>query len=272
MAYKSVLVHVGPDPTCGSGLGAAEQIARRFDAALIGVAAEALDPPATGFEDGLLLQTLREQVEADLEKAGQRFREATEGTDLETGWISVPGAPDRVMALHARGADIIVASRPERGFGASLLPRIASLVLDTATPVLVTPSHRHHHDLRAQRVVIGWKDTRESRRAVSDAMPFLLEAEHVLVAAVRKEARSDEATGLDEVVARLCRHGVKAEGRLVPRKGRCVADDIEEVAREAGADLLVLGAYGQSRLREWALGGVTEDLIDRSSRFILFSH
>jgi nucleotide-binding universal stress UspA family protein len=271
MSYKSVLVHVSPDPSCGPCLTTAEQLARRFQATLIGVAAEALDPPATGFEDGLLFQTLREQVESDLKAAEARFQERTSESGLSTQWIAVPGAPDRVMALHARGADIIVASRPKEGFGASLLPRVASLVLDTAVPVLVTPSHIHH-ELSAQRIVIGWKDTRETRRAVSDALPFLEKAKQVVVAAVCKEGRSDEATGLDEIVARLERHGIAVEGRLVPRKAKRVADDLEEIAHDHAADLLVIGAYGHSRLREWALGGVTEDLIDRSSRYILFSH
>ncbi|MBB4619613.1 universal stress protein [Sphingomonas abaci] len=271
MSYKSILVHVGPGPSSGPCLATAEQLARRFEATLIGVAAEAFDPPATGFEDGLLYQTLREQVEADLETAGKRFRDAVDETGLKTKWIAIPGTPDRVIALHARGADLIVASRPKDGFAASLSPRVASLVLDTATPVLVTPSHIHH-ELKAERIVIGWKDTRESRRAVSDALPFLRKADQVTVAAVCKEGRPDEATGLDEIVGRLSRHGVAVEGRLVPRKAMCVADDLEEVAHEHAADLLVLGAYGHSRLREWALGGVTEDLIDRSSRYILFSH
>ena len=271
MSYKSVLVHVGPDPSRAACLGAAEQLARRFDATLVGVAAEAFDPPATGFEDGLLYQTLREQVDADLAAASKRFHDTVADSGLKTKWLAVPSAPDRVMALHARGADIIVASRPAEGFGASLLPSIASLVLDTATPVLVTPSHQHR-ELKAQRIVLGWKDTRETRRAVSDALPFLLAAEQVVVAAICKEGRSDEATGLDEIVWRLEQHGVSVEARLVPRKQRSVADDLEEVAHQHAADLLVLGAYGHSRLREWALGGVTQDLIDRSSRYLLFSH
>lgn len=75
--------------------------------------------PATGFEDGLLLQTLREQVEADLATAGQRFQDAVAESGLQTKWLAIPSAPDRVMALHARGADIIVASRPADGFGSS---------------------------------------------------------------------------------------------------------------------------------------------------------
>ncbi|WP_210357279.1 universal stress protein [Sphingomonas beigongshangi] len=271
MSYKSVLVHVGPEPSSAASLAAAEQLARQFDATLIGVAAEALEPPATGFEDGLLLQTLREQVEADLAAAGQRFQDAVAESGVRTKWLAIPSAPDRVVALHARGADIIVASRPADGFGSSLFPSIASLVLDTATPVLVTPSH-HHRELEAQRIIVGWKDTRETRRAVSDALPFLLGADQVIVAAICKEGRSDEATGLEEIVGRLERHGVRAEGRLVPRQQRTVADDLEEIAHEHAADLLVLGAYGHSRLREWALGGVTQDLIDRSSRYLLFSH
>ncbi|MFS0774236.1 universal stress protein [Sphingomonas sp. 1P08PE] len=271
MPYKSILVHVGPQPTSGDALAVAKQIAHRFDAALIGVAAESFDVPMSGVEDSLALATLREQVEADLDTASARFREATEDSGLTTGWIAIPGDPDRVLAVRARGADLIVANRPAKGIGSSMAPSLASLVLDSGTPVLVTPSHLHR-DLRAERIVIGWKDTRESRRAVSDALPFLLEAEHVLVAAICKEARSDEATGLDEIVSRLERHGIKAEGRLVPRSAKCVGHDLENVAREAHADLLVLGAYGHSRFREWALGGVTEDLIERSSHHILFSH
>jgi nucleotide-binding universal stress UspA family protein len=122
------------------------------------------------------------------------------------------------------------------------------------------------------RVVIGWKDTRESRRAVSDALPLLKKAGHVSVVAIADEADFDSVRlQLGDVVSWLGRHGVVAEA-LVSTSTGDDANRLNDIAWEQGAGVIVAGAYGHSRFREWALGGVTRDLLLRGDRCSLVSH
>lgn len=138
-------------------------------------------------------------------------------------------------------------------------------------PVLIVPDGQHH--LRASIVVVAWKDSRESRRALDDAMPLLQRADDVIVHAVCRPEDADRMVfEIDDVVVNLKRHGVEARPLITSVAPEGVTGEIERVARLNNADLIVCGAYGHSRLREWAFGGVTHDLLHRPSCFVLMSH
>jgi nucleotide-binding universal stress UspA family protein len=143
---------------------------------------------------------------------------------------------------------------------------LGDLIMQLGRPVLLVPAAPDVSKL--DRVVVGWKETREARRAVS----LLKAAAQVTVVEVAEEnelavARSHVA----DVVAWLERHGVAAEALTLTSTG----DDstqLNAIAHDRGANLLVAGAYGHSRLREWALGGVTSALLESTSRCSLLSH
>jgi len=135
-------------------------------------------------------------------------------------------------------------------------------------PVLVVPPMQH--SIFAERVVIAWKDSREARRAVADSMTFLKQAKEVFVTLIRDDT---DASGPDDVVAHLRRHAISAEPLIhAGRITRDPADEILDIAAEKGADLVVCGAYGHSRMREWVFGGVTRALLNSSSVACLMSH
>jgi len=143
--------------------------------------------------------------------------------------------------------------------------------MEAGGPVLLAADN----DVRfsGERIIVAWKDSRESRRALGDSLPFLMRAQSVVVVGVSGDANTVvDQGGMKDVVRRLSRHGVAAALEVVPRGKGTVADALDAVASRHAADLIVTGAYGHSRLREWALGGVTEDLIAASSKFVLFSH
>ncbi len=120
--------------------------------------------------------------------------------------------------------------------------------------------------------MIAWKDTRETRRAVLDALPLLQQAARVsIVEATGAEDMADARSHVADVAAWLGRHGVAASGQTVPSDGGDAAQ-LDAFARDHGADLIVAGAYGHSRVREWALGGVTRSLLMHGSRCSLLSH
>lgn len=120
----------------------------------------------------------------------------------------------------------------------------------------------------------GWKDTREARRAVYDALPFLHEAKRVTIVEISEKDQMGAARHqVDDVVSYLARHRIRAEARIEAQlPGSTVADQITGLAVDEGADLLVTGAYGHSRLNEWVFGGMTHDLLTSSPICCLMSH
>jgi nucleotide-binding universal stress UspA family protein len=123
--------------------------------------------------------------------------------------------------------------------------------------------------------LVAWKDMREAWRAVADALPLLVRAEEVLVLeVVRDEAEKGEQARAraDDAAAFLVRHGAPARGAAAGLRGRAVADEVLFAAERQGADLVVGGAYGHTRLREWAFGGVARDLLARCPICCLLSH
>ena len=117
----------------------------------------------------------------------------------------------------------------------------------------------------------SWKETREARRAVLDALPIL--AQHVLVLEVCAEDEANEAgTQAEDVAGYLRAYGARADAQIRHRREPTVADELVRAAEQAGADLIVAGGYGHARLREWAFGGVTHGLLGRCPKCCLPSH
>lgn len=137
--------------------------------------------------------------------------------------------------------------------------------MSAGLPMLAIPPGAH---LDAKPIVVAWKNTREARRAVWDALPLLKRAEDVRVL----RFASDPAPEVSSVVERLRLHKVPVEAEMRQRTERSVAEDLLAAAEAMGAGLIVAGAYGHSRLREWALGGVTQGLLTGSRTPVLFSH
>jgi nucleotide-binding universal stress UspA family protein len=270
MSFKTILVHADPGPGCNRRVRVAMQMADWFGGAVTGLGAEALGTVlASGFApiEGVVLEAAEEHIDNDLSAAKKHFHALSAGRE-NTSWISKEDFPDRALAIHARGADLIVASRPERGEAATYAARPAELVMDAGAPVLLTANG--DAPFRGERVVVGWKDTRESRRALADSLPFLMRAQIAVVVAVGADTGAQ--AGLNDVARRLARHGVEASIEIVAKTKASIAETLEDSATRHGADLIVIGAYGHSRLREWMLGGVTEDFIASSSKFVMLSH
>ena len=184
-------------------------------------------------------------------------------------WRSAISLPVPFIAEQARAADLIVVSRQAQSdasawrFGVS--PE--ELVLTVGRPVLIACPY--DNDFSAQRVIVAWKDTREARRAVSDALPLLKAAKEVFVVAIGDETRR---AGADDVTAYLLRHGIESPTVLRRDAPAGVADEIMKVAEQEQADLIVSGAYGYSRMREWMFGGVTRELLNGAPVCCLMSH
>lgn len=272
--YATILVHAEPDAASSHRVAAAARLARDLDARLIGLGAETFDPAPyagafMGYAGGEWVSLVQEQIAKNLADAEAAFRRDAAGADIE--WRSAQDYPHRAIVDLAHAADLIVVGpRGQRGAQETADP--ADVVMGAGRPVLVVPEGRSH--LVGMNVVVGWKNTRECRRALADSLPFLQRAEQVVVTAVASTAAAEAAAcELDDVVANLKRHGVDARP-LVTSMGRndTVEGELERIANLNGADLIVTGAYGHSRMREWAFGGVTDSFLHHPSCFVLLSH
>lgn len=219
----------------------------------------------------------RAQIDRELKEAEKEFRSAFEGKAAAVEWRSTVvtyGSIADYVAEQMRAADLLV-SAPQEGsslFDRSRYVNIADLVLRAGKPVLIGASSEDKVDLRT--AVVGWKNTREARRAVQDALPLLRLADRVVVVEIAAaEDLADARTRTGDVADWLTGHGIAASARAVPAASgeaqqlRNIASDLE-----LDAGLVVGGAYGHTRLREWVLGGVTRDLLLQPTRCSLVSH
>lgn len=178
--------------------------------------------------------------------------------------------PSSLLAKAARCRDMVIIGGPIVGDedAASLRRCFAALLFETGLPVLLIPQGIEPV-LPPRRAVVAWADTRECVRAVHDALPLLQGCEAVSVASVKDSHVSDPMP----LVALLKQHGVAAESASLRLVGdESTASRIMHHASASRAQLIVAGGYGHSRLREWAVGGVTRELLTYARVPVLFSH
>ncbi|MCJ2139342.1 universal stress protein [Methylobacterium sp. E-066] len=272
MSYASIIVAVDPGARAAPRIGLAAHLARRLDARLIGVAAWGPDYPRgfgeTSVPTGYGIEDLRQKAFDELRQAEEVFRLAARPTE-RIEWRSELRETLTFLAEQSRAADLVVVGRQGKNDGPHLAAAVGpgDALMAVGRPVLVVPHGVER--LSATRAVVAWKNTPQSRRAISDAMPFLKLADEVQVVQVAKDG---DRTELDDVVAYLGLHGVKAVGVLKVPNGGGTAETLLDAAEGFKADLIVGGAFGYSRLREWFFGGVTRNLLDHSPVCCLMSH
>lgn len=276
MSYATLMVHVELGKSNADLLKITSDLAERFQASVIGIAA--CQPIQYVYGDGfisgeVLDQNLSEiQTEADAAETEFRAVLGPRVTDLDWRFAITRGSIAEYIGQEVRSADLLI-TKPDRG--GSLLDRtrnvdIGDLVIRAGRPVLLIPAGATR--LTPDRVMIAWKDGREARRATLDALPLLEMASHVTLVEITPEDDVAAAVKrLDDVAGWLKRHGIAAEPLVVHATGNDAAA-IEATAREQSAGVIVAGAYGHNRLREWVLGGVTADLLMAANRCALLSH
>jgi len=278
--YKTIVVHVDGSAQQDSRMAAAARLAREHDAHLVGSAATGISwtdyliltgsmaapiPPADF--DGLR-RTASLHLRAFTDHAARLGIPSVETRLVED-------TADGALLLQARYADLVVLSRdvdPEPG----IAPRVRRLpehvALRGVRPVLVVPPDYADQPV-ASTVVAGWDGSTQALRALAAALPLLQRADGVRLVVVNPDRLSDlhgEQPGADMALY-LARHGVKVDV-VLERTHATVGSTLMAQARAADAGLIVAGAYGHSRYREWVLGGVTRELLERTPVPLLLAH
>lgn len=270
MTYATVMVSLALDRANDARLAVARQLAEKFSARVIGITAAEFSPPLyviTGEQAQNIIDQGRAALKSRVAEVEGQFRAAMKNYAEAVEWRHAEDFPTRYIVQQARAADIIVAGEDGRsGFADPFMQANPSdLVLQTGRPLLVVPDPCNWLDLRS--ILIAWKDTPEARRAIVDALPILRQAKDVAVVEIIEEEpdRFAALLGIRDIAVWLSRHNVVASEQVPAEKGNA-AEQIERIASGVGAGLVVAGAYGHSRLREWALGGVTRRLVNPQDR------
>ncbi|HEU4549999.1 MAG TPA: universal stress protein [Rhizomicrobium sp.] len=273
MTYRTLMLHLDPNRDNRAVLAVGADLARRFGASVIGLAAIRPAPPLIdgGIYGGAVMvaeaTTLDlTQAEADLAACEKEFRAAIKDWTHEIEWrgsIVLEALPTH-FADQCRGADLIITGpAPENRLN------VGALAVRSGRPILVVPPGAT--GLTAKNILAAWKDSRESRRAIADALPLLMEADTVVVLEVAgSEGVVAAQKHVDDVVRWLARHGAHALPAAL-----AAANESAALAREIRTrkpDLVVAGAYGHSRMSEWVFGGITRDILLDADCCVLMSH
>ena len=277
MTFKTILVHLDGRGRSIERLDFAFGIAAKFEAHLVGLYAPGMAriPSYALAEAGPALREIVERRRTEtLRQAEKAFRDAAARRgDAGAEWRVSEADPAAAVALSARYADLVVVAQPEPQDEPGVRALAEEFVLSTGRPMLYLP-YAGRFATVGERVMIAWDAGREAARAVSDALPLLKRAKAVEVAVFNPERRRrehGEQPGAD-VSLYLARHGVKVTVAQQSGADFEVGSQVLSRAADTSADLIVMGAYGHSRVRELVLGGVTRTILESMTVPVLMSH
>lgn len=279
MGYKTLTTILTSDADLDATLEAAVSLARHHDAHLdvccLGVDSTHVSgfyaaSSVTFYQEGL------ERTRAEAEKREARVRDRLRTADIRWGTdIAVVTPPwlGSYVGLRARFSDLMVLPRPygrDRGVNDEAV--IESSLFDGKAPVLILPKGIERLG-GFERIVLAWNESDEALRAARRALPLLRTAELVSVAIIDPPAYGPEGGDPGGLLTKmLARHGVRAEVSVLARTMPTVAETLKRHVADTNAGLLVMGAYGHSRLREAILGGATRDMLEKSEIPVFLAH
>ena len=284
MPIKTILVHLDTEQHAADLIGIAASIAGKSMAHVTGlhvvpdVYVAAMIPADVV---GELIEAQRQANEAIAAKIEGRFRQAVAGLRTPTEWRQEQARFETVADVvmrHGRTADLLVLGQSEQKldfYGSA--DTSGDIMLRAGRPVLMVPMKGRNGPI-GKRILVAWKDSREAARAVFDAMPFLVDADMVHILTVKQPPRrnTDATRGMPipaaDIAATLAHHDVRCE--IIGRVGSesSVGAEILAQVKESGCDMVVMGGYGHSRMREIIFGGATRSLFDNMTVPVLMSH
>lgn len=276
MAIRDVMVYLDRSPHAAARLQLAAKLAAGLGATLAGLRVEVHMEVPQAFRAAIraeLLEIPAQAIRDDTKRIEADLRAAADVADVACEWWARESGGVEEVVRSARYADLTVVGLPPKDHDEELPADdlIHALLFGSGRPVLVVPDPAPAA-APGRHVAVAWNASRESSRAVADSLSLLQKADKVSVVTV---CRGDDRAKLDDLadaVRHLIRNGVKAEALHVEGGDRRAGEALVGAATAAGADLLVMGAYGQSRMREMVLGGATWNILHRAAMPVLMSH
>jgi nucleotide-binding universal stress UspA family protein len=281
MSIKTILVHLANPDRVPPLLEAALSLPHDAETHVVGLY---IIPPTTFVGAGmpgdpvpLVFDEVRRHFQSKADGVRAAFEEQIATSGCRAEWRQIDAATRsvlKVLLANARTADVVVAGQADLGRPSSEeLDFPDMLALDGGRPVLIVPYQTGVTSL-GRRVLVAWNGRREAARAVYDALPILQQADAVRVVAAKasNEAATTDDVRAGDICTALARHGVTCEASIANRSGLHAGHVLLAEAREFEADLLVMGCYGHSRVREFILGGATRHVLSHMQLPVLMSH
>jgi nucleotide-binding universal stress UspA family protein len=278
MSYRDILVHLTLDPRNAARTQLAIAMARRFGARVSGL--YTVPPPNVPYYMGEyipteLIQKQMDEAQKSSVGAKEQFLSICSNAGIDHRWLSSDLAPVEALRLSSRASDVALVGQPDPNpsdpatipYGTDVLPH--ELALQAGRPILAVPHTGEVGDV-GRRVLVAWNGKREAARALHDAMPLLRGAEVVHIVTINTERKG--RTPLAEIAGHMQRHGLRLETAVVNANGQKVGLALLAEAQARSCDLMVMGAFGHSRLREMVFGGVTESVLANMSLPVLLSN
>jgi nucleotide-binding universal stress UspA family protein len=283
LGYRDILVYVDGSPGGWTALALATELAMRFDAYLIGLHVVGLAMPSYHPIYGVCgpkippippIDQIRDSELLVAHKSEERFRDQLQSHGARGEWRQCEGMVAATVAHEAKHVDLAIVTQVDHANPPAGTRRYVpqEVLLSSGRPVLMVPCTGSRSN-PGRNILVGWNGSREAVRAVNDAMPLLKSAEKVTVlAVVPRHEREGEAVEIEGIARHLTRHGVKVANAQCTQRQHGTSSTLLSYAADIGADLIVIGGYGHSRLRALVLGGVSRRILRRTTTPVLFSH
>ena len=280
MSYKTILVSLNDISRSNTVLALAAGMAAKHEAHLIGlyvIPAPRIYPAVSAHVTPIVLNETKIFFEEKADQSRKAFEKATSAAGVEVEWRRIssdsPYIADGVIE-HGLQADVLLISQRNDQGNDGIEPEFCErVVMESGRPVIVVPQSGEFNEI-GEHVVVGWNASREATRAVFDAMPMLEGSGETRLIWVDPQKQSEKSGNLPgaEMAATLTRHGVRSIAEAMPTDGIDSGDALLNRASDLGADLIVMGAYGHTRLREFVFGGATRTMLDQMTVPVLMSH
>ncbi|MES2208418.1 MAG: universal stress protein [Pseudomonadota bacterium] len=277
MNYKTIVVSLDNSKNLENRLSFAISLALEHGAHLVGMHLSQYFVPYISYDGvAVLIAEIEGQVKIAQDKAKLLFETMTKKFGISASWLAFDSRNEEIALLHARSADLMIIEQNDKNDDDSFVMEDfpESFVLGTGKPILLLPSQNQKQSkVSFENIAIAWSGERESARAVADALPWLKKAKNVYVLYVDSKDKSLEAQqAIMAIEAYLKRHEVHAQFITCesPHSRSAIGQSILAKAVEHQADLVVMGAYGHSRLTELMLGGVTRTILQETLSLPVF--
>jgi nucleotide-binding universal stress UspA family protein len=278
MDLKDIVVHVDSTVASDIRLKVALSLAARFEAQLTGLHVIP-DPEVPPYFKPSVVEKIagiyEEHAREAAKVASLHFNRATQDSGIAVIWRCVEGNIARLLAEHARFADLLILGQADTENPPNMraFPLPHDVVMNAGTPVLAIPVQTAVREV-GRRVLLAWDGSREATRAFRDAMPLLLAADQIFLIAIDPSHQGHVRIGalVPYMVEHLARHNIHVEVATVRSGAENTIDLLLSHASQIGADLIVMGAFGHLRLKEFIIGGTTYDLLNRTTISVLMSH
>ncbi len=274
-----IAIYLSNDNACSRRIDVGLQLAKSHGAAVVGI--YPTDGVAGHYYDESIIpqdvrNVLRGRREGFRDSVHKMFLERAEAAGVAAEWRAPAGEAEEALALHARYCDLLVMSKAERvdSVAAIIANLPEAVVMAAGRPVLMIPNTGNIESI-GQRVLYCWDQRREAARAFTDAAPFLKGCKELTVLEVDRDERDFKEYDLRETdFGNFCTSmGYPQPKHLVKKSdGIGVGNVILNTASDVGCDLIVMGAYGHSRMRQWVMGGASRTILTSMTVPVLLAH